>query len=75
MKRILLLEDDRGVVDLLSALLDDEGYYISSTARVVDATQILRKTKVDLLVADIVCPIARPLPLSMRRKGETLPTF
>jgi two-component system, OmpR family, torCAD operon response regulator TorR len=54
MKHILLLEDDRGVVDLLSALLEDEGYYISSTASVADATQILQKTKVDLLIADIV---------------------
>ena len=75
MKYILLLEDDRSIVDLLSTLLEGDGYYISSTARVADATQILRKTKVDLLVADIVCPIARPLPLSMRRKGETSPAF
>ena len=54
MKHILLLEDDRRVVDLLSTLLEDDGYYISSTARVADATQILQKIKVDLLVADIV---------------------
>ena len=54
MKHILLLEDDRGIVDLLSALLEDDGYYVSSTARVADATQILQKTKVDLLIADIV---------------------
>jgi DNA-binding NtrC family response regulator len=54
MKHILLLEDDRGVVDLLSNLLEEDGYYISSTARVTDATQILQKTKVDLLIADIV---------------------
>ena len=54
MKHILLLEDDRSVADLLSTLLQDDGYYISSTARVADATQILQKTKVDLLIADIV---------------------
>src|SRR3954451_18611583 len=54
MKHILLLEDDRGVMDLLSSLLEDEGYYISSTASVADATQILQKTKVDVLIADIV---------------------
>jgi DNA-binding response OmpR family regulator len=54
MKHILLLEDDRGVVDLLSTLLEEDGYYISSTGRVADATQILQKTKVDLLIADIV---------------------
>ena len=54
MKHILLLEDDRSIVDLLSALLADDGYYVSSTTRVADATQILQKTKVDLLIADIV---------------------
>src|ERR1041384_7521538 len=56
MKHILLLEDDRSIVDLLSALLKDDGYYVSSTGRVADATQILHKTKVDLLIADIVLP-------------------
>src|ERR1044072_1567214 len=56
MKHILLLEDDRGIVNLLSTLLEDDGYYISSTARVADATQIFQKTKVDLLIADIVLP-------------------
>ena len=54
MKHILLLEDDRSIVDLLSALLKDDGYYVSSPGRVADATQILQKTKVDLLIADIV---------------------
>ena len=56
MKYILLLDDDRGIVDLLSALLEDDGYYVSSTGRVADATQILKKTRVDLLIADIVLP-------------------
>ena len=75
MKHILLLEDDRSIVDLLSTLLEDDGYYISSTGRVADATQILKKIKVDLLIADIVCPMAQRLPPSMRRKGETSRAF
>jgi DNA-binding response OmpR family regulator len=54
MKHILFLEDSRSVVDLLSTLLQEDGYYISSTGRVADATQILQKTKIDLLIADIV---------------------
>ena len=54
MKHILLLEDDHSIVDLLSTLLEEDGYYISSTARVADGMQILQKTKVDLLIADIV---------------------
>ena len=56
MKHILLLDDDRSIVDLLSTLLEEDGYYVSSTGRVADATQILQKTKVDLLIADIVLP-------------------
>jgi DNA-binding response OmpR family regulator len=44
MKHILLLEDDRSIVGLLPTLLEDDGYCISSTARVADATQILQKT-------------------------------
>ena len=54
MKHILLLDDERSIVNLLSALLEDDGYYVSSTGRIADATQILQKTKVDLLIADIV---------------------
>ena len=54
MKHILLLEDDRSIVDMLSDLLEEDGYYVSSTSRVADATQILQKVKVDLLIADIV---------------------
>jgi len=54
MKHILLLEDDPSIVDLLSTFLEDDGYYISSTDRVSDATEVLQKTEVDLLIADIV---------------------
>jgi two-component system, OmpR family, response regulator len=56
MKHILLLEDDSGVVDVLSAILEDGGYYVSTTARVADAKEVLERSKVDLLIADIVLP-------------------
>jgi two-component system, OmpR family, lantibiotic biosynthesis response regulator NisR/SpaR len=56
MKHILLLEDDQGIVDLLSALLEDEGYYISCTAHVADAREILERVAVDCFIADIVLP-------------------
>ena len=75
MKHILLLEDDRSVVDLLSTLLEDDGYYVSSTSRVADATQILQKAKVDLLIADIVLSDGTAFAAIVRRKGETSPAF
>lgn len=56
MKHILLLEDDHSVVNLLKYLLEEDGYYVSSTSRVADAQEILEKTKTNLFVADIVLP-------------------
>ena len=62
MKHILLLEDDAGVVDLLSVLLEEEGYYVSSTGRVSDAKELLEKSKVDLFIADILLPDGTAFP-------------
>ena len=56
MKHILLLEDDQAIVDMLSALLEEAGYFISATTRVVDAKEILDRIAVDLLIADVVLP-------------------
>ena len=56
MKHILLLEDDQAVVDVLSALLEDEGYYVSSMTLAGTAKEILERITVDLLIADIVLP-------------------
>ena len=37
MKHILLLEDDQSIVEVLSTLLEDEGYFVTSTALVAAA--------------------------------------
>jgi DNA-binding response OmpR family regulator len=62
MKHILLLEDDPNVTDLLACLLNESGYYVSSTWRVADAREILEKAKVDLFVADILLPDGTAFP-------------
>lgn len=62
MKHILLLEDDQSVIDVLTSLLEEDGYYVSSTFRVADALEILVKTKVDLLIADMLLPEGTAFP-------------
>ena len=62
MKHILLLEDDQSVVDLLTCILEEDGYYVSSTLRVADAQEILEKAKVDLFVADMLLPDGTAFP-------------
>ena len=56
MKHILLLEDNSGVVELLLFILEEAGYYVSTTARVDDAKQMLERSKVDLFIADMLLP-------------------
>jgi DNA-binding response OmpR family regulator len=73
MKHILLLEDDPGVAALLSMLLEQAGYYVSTTARVADAKQMLERSKVDLLIADILLPDGVAFPAVDEAKRRSIP--
>ena|SRR5579862_859995 len=73
MKHILLLEDDSGIVDLLLILLEEAGYYVSATARVNDAKQMLERSKVDLLIADILLPDGVAFPAIDEAKTRNIP--
>jgi DNA-binding response OmpR family regulator len=62
MKHILLLEADQSIVDMLSTLLEEAGYYVSSTTKVSDAKGLLERVRVDLLIADILLPDGTAFP-------------
>src|SRR5580658_4479222 len=73
MKHILLLEDNSGVVDLLTSLLEEAGYYVSTTARVNDAKQMLERSKVNLFIADILLPDGVAFPAIDEAKRRNIP--
>jgi len=56
MKHILLLEDNGSVTSVLARLLEEEKYYVSSTALVAVARELLERVKFDLFIADVVLP-------------------
>ncbi len=56
MKHILLLEADRGFSSVLARCLEDEKYYVSITARIVDALKTLERVKIDLFIAEALLP-------------------
>ena len=56
MKHVLLLEDDCEVASLLVRFLEEEKYYVSTTARVADAREMLERVKLDLFIADMLLP-------------------
>jgi DNA-binding response OmpR family regulator len=75
MKHILLLEDDAGVVDLLQIILEEAGYYVTTTARVNDAKQMLERCKVDLFIADILLPDGVAFPAIDEAKSRNIPSL
>ena len=53
-QHILLVEDDPDLLSLLTEVLEDEGYRVTAASRRDQARRALRKSDVDLLVADSV---------------------
>ena len=56
MKHILLLEADHGFSSVLARFLEEEKYYVSTTARIADAVKVLERVKVDLFIAEVLLP-------------------
>lgn len=55
---ILVVDDERDIRDLLKRFLGESGYHVLESPNGRDALDQLRKTKVDLLISDIVMPEA-----------------
>ena len=55
-KRILLADDNKQSLKLLKAIYDAEGYDVEVAADGKEAMDILLKTRVDLLVSDVLMP-------------------
>ncbi len=56
MAHILLVEDDEFVKDMLSQVLERDGHKVSTACDGEDALQVLKKSKPDVIVTDIIMP-------------------
>jgi len=56
MTRILVVDDDEGVVDFLSSCLKSEGYEVLTGFSGEEAVKLARSEKPDLLVLDLLMP-------------------
>ncbi|MDP4186604.1 MAG: response regulator [Bacteroidota bacterium] len=54
--RILVVDDSTTNVVLLEAILSEQGYEIYSAMSALEAFQILKKNKVDLILLDLLMP-------------------
>lgn len=55
-KRILVVDDEKDVRDFLSELLEDEGYSVRQAADGVEAMDMIKNGKPDLILLDLLMP-------------------
>jgi two-component system response regulator ResD len=55
--RILIIEDDRNMIELYSLLLQQDGYETISAMGGQEALSLLEETTVDLILLDLMMPV------------------
>lgn len=74
-RTVLVVDDERSIVDMLIDFLSDEGYCVSGAFDGVTALQRVHDDAPDLILADIMMPRLDGLGLlgRIRAEGEAIP--
>ncbi len=56
MEKILLIEDDKDFSEMLSLMLEREGYEVECVENGIEGLQMIRKNHFDLVITDIIMP-------------------
>lgn len=72
MEKILIVDDERSLLDLLSRVFLKEGYLVETTTSATRAIEIIEKEDLDLLIADIRLPEMSGMDI-LRRCREIRP--
>ena len=73
--RVLIVDDDRKIVDLLGELLELEGYQIATAPDGSEAFDLAISFAPDLVVSDVVMPVLGGLELCRRLKDDFRTAF
>ncbi|MFZ5944748.1 MAG: response regulator transcription factor [Bacillota bacterium] len=69
-KKILIVDDEPSLRFLISSALEDEGYYISEAADGLEAYDLIRKQKPDLIILDVMMPGMTGIELCEKLKKD-----
>ncbi|MGE5789778.1 MAG: sigma-54-dependent transcriptional regulator, partial [Syntrophaceae bacterium] len=72
MERILVVDDDRGMQDVLDIMLSRAGYQVATADDGAAALEIIRKKKFDLVITDLKMPRVDGIEL-LKGVKETAP--
>ena len=56
-KRVLVVDDDASIRDLLSTALEDDGYEVMPAANGQDALSVCERWRPDVIVLDLMMPV------------------
>ena len=74
MKRILVCDDDREIVEAIEIYLSQEGYQILKAYDGIEALEILEKEEVNLLIIDVMMPRLDGIRATLKiREKNSLP--
>ena len=75
MTKILIVEDDKFLINALRVKLEKEGFEVQLSSNGQEALTFLETNKVDLIVADLVMPEMDGFDLmaNLKEKGSTIP--
>ena len=68
--RVLIVDDDRRILDLLVELLQLEGYEVATAADGAEAIELSIGFAPDVVVSDVVMPVVGGLELCRRLKED-----
>lgn len=76
-KHVLVLDDDASILTVLSRSLSKEGYRVSVVASVEEATRMLAKEWVDIIITDVTMPGGNGLAAlkEWRARAYTMPVI
>ncbi len=70
-KRILLIEDDRDISDLIGYILSDDFYHVTVCATVAEGESAINTATPDVLILDIMLPDGNGVDLCNKIKAQS----
>jgi len=77
MKKILIIDDEELILELLKKMLEEEGHQVSVAVNGEDGLEMFRKDPADLVITDMVMPVKDGLKtiLELREINEDVPVI
>ena len=70
MKRILIIDDDIQIRQMLRQMLEREGYEVNDASNGAEGIELYRDAPFDLIITDIIMPEKEGLETIMELKGD-----